>query len=119
MPSQHFKLCCIIFSPQLTACWHRLIPDLQQASFKEDGQRVLDAFKSWVDAGAGGASGWALERENHEGWRVAVDEGSGQQGWLLLRASLHDPLLVLNVESDVNGGVPSPCRVALLRVQSE
>ena len=25
-------------------------------------------------------------------------------GWLLLRASLHDPLLVLNVESELEGG---------------
>ena len=25
-------------------------------------------------------------------------------GWLLLRASLHDPLLVLNVESELDGG---------------
>ena len=31
---------------------------------------------------------------------MSVDEGEGKQGWLLLRASLHDPLLVLNVESD-------------------
>jgi hypothetical protein len=33
-----------------------------------------------------------------------VDEGAGKCGWLLLRQSLHDPLLVLNVESDVQGG---------------
>ena len=39
-----------------------------------------------------------------QGWRVGVDEGDGKKGWALLRASLHDPLLVLNVESDVRGG---------------
>lgn len=50
-------------------------------------------------------SRWALEAENHEGWRVSVDEGEGRRGWALLRASLHDPLLVLNVESDVRGGL--------------
>jgi len=33
-----------------------------------------------------------------------VDEGDGRWGWLLLRQSLHDPLLVLNIESDVAGG---------------
>jgi hypothetical protein len=33
-----------------------------------------------------------------------VDEGQGKRGWLLLRQSLHDPLLVLNVESDTPGG---------------
>lgn len=33
-----------------------------------------------------------------------MDEGEGRRGWLLLRQSLHDPLLVLNVESDRQGG---------------
>lgn len=33
-----------------------------------------------------------------------MDEGDGKQGWLLLRASLHDPLLVLNAESDIPEG---------------
>jgi hypothetical protein len=54
--------------------------------------------------GAGGQSSWSLEPVNHEGWRVTVDEGDGKRGWLLLRQSLHDPLLVLNVESDKEGG---------------
>lgn len=35
---------------------------------------------------------------------MTVDEGEGRMGWLLLRASLHDPLLVLNVESELDGG---------------
>lgn len=35
---------------------------------------------------------------------MTVDEGDGKMGWLLLRASLHDPLLVLNVESELEGG---------------
>jgi len=65
---------------------------------------VLEKFQAWVEAGAGGAAGWAMEAENWEGFRVAVDEGEGRRGWVLLRASLHDPLLVLNVESDVPGG---------------
>lgn len=30
--------------------------------------------------------------------------GKGKRGWALLRASLHDPLLVLNIESEVPGG---------------
>lgn len=57
-----------------------------------------------VQGGAGGESSWSLEPVNYEGWRVAVDEGEGRRGWLLLRQSLHDPLLVLNVESDRQGG---------------
>ena len=77
---------------------------MQPESFKEDGQRALERFHKWVQAGAGGQQGWQLEAENHEGWRVVVDEGDGGKGWLLLRASLHDPLLVLNAESDIPEG---------------
>lgn len=77
---------------------------MQAEDFKSEGDRILSSFHEWVKGGADGASGWALEKENHEGYRVNVDEGEGKQGWLLLRASLHDPLLVLNVESDVTGG---------------
>ncbi len=76
----------------------------QAPDFQAQGAAVLDKFEAWVEAGAGGAGGWAMEAENWEGWRVAVDEGEGRRGWVLLRSSLHDPLLVLNVESDVPGG---------------
>ncbi|KAK9839193.1 hypothetical protein WJX81_000583 [Elliptochloris bilobata] len=77
---------------------------LKDADFQAQGAGVLQAFHDWVVAGAAGAHGWALEAENWEGWRVSVDEGGGRKGWVLLRASLHDPLLVLNVESDIPGG---------------
>lgn len=77
---------------------------MQGDNFKEDGQKILADFHSWVQGGASGAEGWNLEKENHEGWRVSIEEGEGKRGWALLRASLHDPLLVLNVESDVRGG---------------
>lgn len=38
-------------------------------------QAVLDCFHDWLEAGAGGASNWSVEPENHEGWRVSIDEG--------------------------------------------
>ena len=41
---------------------------------------------------------------NHEGIRVNVDR-EGVQGWLLLRMSLHDPILPLNIETRQPGGV--------------
>lgn len=36
---------------------------------------------------------------------VTCPTGNGASGWLLLRSSLHDPQMVLNVESEVEGGV--------------
>ena len=41
---------------------------------------------------------------NYEGIRFNFDETHGN-GWLLLRMSVHEPLLVLNCESNENGGV--------------
>ena len=41
---------------------------------------------------------------NHEGLRVRCT-GEGAQGWFLLRLSLHDPVMPLNIESDTKGGV--------------
>ncbi|KXZ43378.1 hypothetical protein GPECTOR_92g601 [Gonium pectorale] len=84
---------------------------IQHADFKAVGAQVLSAFRELVVGGS--HPDWSLEPVNHEGWRVAVDEGGGRRGWLLLRQSLHDPLLVLNVESEVAGGAEaSAARVA-------
>lgn len=52
---------------------------------------MLEAFAELVPT----VDGWSMEGENFEGWRVNVDEGDGKRGWLLLRQSLHDPLLVV------------------------
>lgn len=48
--------------------------------------------------------GASLETENYEGVRINFDESNGN-GWLLLRLSLHEPLMVMNIESDTDGGV--------------
>lgn len=48
--------------------------------------------------------GWIVEPKNYEGIRVMCDESTGN-GWFLLRLSLHDPLMPLNIESNSIGGV--------------
>jgi phosphomannomutase len=42
--------------------------------------------------------------ENYEGIRVSFAKDNGA-GWFLLRLSLHDPLMPLNIESRIQGGV--------------
>ena len=74
---------------------------------KSEGDKVTAAFHDWVMSGASGAPHWAMEKENYEGWRVSIDEGNGLNGWLLVRPSLHDPDVVINVESEVQGGMKS------------
>lgn len=67
--------------------------------FKQYGQAVIEDLKVY----AAKRSGWTLADNNFEGVRVNLDEQHGN-GWFLLRLSLHDPLLPLNIESNSVGG---------------
>lgn len=67
--------------------------------FKSYGQKVIDELNSY----AASQPGWSLAPSNYEGVRVNLDADHGN-GWFLLRLSLHDPLLPLNIESNSIGG---------------
>lgn len=67
--------------------------------FKEYGQKVIDDLFEYSKA----KEGWSLAESNYEGVRVNLDSEHGN-GWFLLRLSLHDPLLPLNIESNDIGG---------------
>lgn len=60
------------------------------------GQKVIQELEGFVES----TEGLAVEGDNREGIRVNVSEPFGE-GWFLLRMSLHEPLLVLQVENDV------------------
>lgn len=66
----------------------------------EYGQAVLDR----VSTVAPTIDGWKVVCPNYEGVRISCTN-EDEQGWFLLRKSLHDPVLPLNIESDLNGGV--------------
>lgn len=73
---------------------------LTDPDFKAYGAAKLDEAKSKAAA----MPGWNIVEPNYEGLRVSctnVDE----DGWWLLRMSLHDPVMPLNIESNVEGGV--------------
>ena len=74
--------------------------NILQEDFKTYGQEVIDALTQY----AASQPGWSLASDNYEGVRVNLDEAHGN-GWFLLRLSLHDPLLPLNIESNSPGGV--------------
>ena len=52
-----------------------------------------------LQAAVAHVSQWKSEETNFEGLRVAVDEGDGRAGWLMNRMSLHEPIVIFNVES--------------------
>ena len=67
--------------------------------FKPYGLQVIEELTSY----AANQPGWTLAPSNYEGVRVNLDEEHGS-GWFLLRLSLHDPLMPLNIESNTVGG---------------
>ncbi len=49
---------------------------------------------------------WHTAPDNREGVRISFDvDGELNSAWFLLRLSVHDPVMPLNAESDVPGGV--------------
>ena len=67
--------------------------------FKPYGMEVIEKLGKYAES----QPGWSVAPANHEGIRVNLDKAHGN-GWFLLRLSLHDPLLPLNIESDDVGG---------------
>jgi len=74
--------------------------NILQEDFKPYGLEVLEKLQAY----AGQQAGWSIAPNNFEGVRVNLDADHGN-GWFLLRMSLHDPLMPLNIESDSEGGV--------------
>ncbi len=73
---------------------------IKTTDFKEYGQQVI------IDLGilAGAKPGWEIAPDNYEGVRVNCNMPN-QKGWFLLRLSLHDPVIPLNIESEIDGGI--------------
>lgn len=68
--------------------------------FRACGERVISGLEAYAKA----HSGWQIAPDNHEGIRVSFGKNQGE-GWFLLRLSVHDPIMPLNIESDAEGGV--------------
>ncbi len=69
--------------------------------FKAYGERVLRDLEAYAKE-----QGWTLAEDSREGVRVSFPHDKGD-GWFLLRLSVHDPVMPLNVESDCHGGCDS------------
>ena len=63
------------------------------------GDSILEALKQYPNA----QPQFILAKVNHEGLRFSFDKENGN-GWCLLRKSLHDPIMPLNVESNSKDG---------------
>ncbi len=73
--------------------------DINLESFQPYGLQVLDDFQKFIES----QSDFSIVQPNYEGIRVRVE--GDIQGWFLLRMSLHDPAMPMNLESRYPGGV--------------
>lgn len=72
---------------------------ISDPEFRARGEALIAALEDYAKA-----QNWNIAPDNREGIRVSFPEGEGQ-GWFLLRLSVHDPILPINLESDVPGGL--------------
>ena len=78
------------------------LPILEK-DFAQAGKLVVEQV---MDYAARRSPAGILRRTTARGVRISFDLEDGlNNGWFLLRLSVHDPVLPLNVESDVTGGV--------------
>lgn len=69
---------------------------IDRKDFQEYGKRVLAGLEQWIEE-EGENFGASVVRPNYEGVRIYFDNEK-VKGWCLLRKSLHDPQMPLNVE---------------------
>jgi phosphomannomutase len=68
--------------------------------FQAHGNRVIEQMQAFASS----QPDWHIVPNNYEGVRVACT-AEGEAGWCLLRLSLHDPVIPVNIESNVSEGV--------------
>ena len=67
--------------------------------FRDYGNAVIDALERYAQ----NKNDWRIADDNREGIRVFFDD-EDKNGWFLLRLSVHDPIIPINIESDTAGG---------------
>ena len=67
--------------------------------FADYGSKVLEDFRKFAEK----TEGFHIVEPNYEGIRVSFND-SEVKGWMLVRKSLHDPVLPLNIEAEKAGG---------------
>ena len=76
--------------------------NITDADFRTVGEKIITTVTEYAAADPK----WHIAPDNREGIRISFDlNGQKDAGWFLLRLSVHDPVMPLNAESDIQGGV--------------
>ena len=63
-----------------------------EKDFRACGEKIIADLTKYAEE----QDGWCVADDNREGIRVSFDRDNGD-GWFLLRLSVHDPIMPLNV----------------------
>lgn len=74
---------------------------IKGSNFAAAGDNIIEDLRALTSSGE--LAECTLEEPNYEGVRINFNSPS-IKGWMLLRKSLHEPIMPLNFESDVEGG---------------
>lgn len=74
---------------------------ITDSDFAAESDAILAFLSDTVSSG--GLAGAELETPNYEGVRISFTSAD-TDGWLLIRKSLHEPIMPVNMESNVPGG---------------
>lgn len=85
--------------PESEECNEVRITFSDPKDFKENGLKVIEEIKTL----AANSDEMTLAGSLYEGARINFGKGKGD-GWLLIRMSVHDPVMPINFESAVRGG---------------
>ncbi len=72
--------------------------NIKEADFRTYGMDVLAKLEAFAND-----NGWAVADDSAEGVRISFGADDGD-GWALLRLSVHDPVMPMNIESNREGG---------------
>ncbi len=72
--------------------------NIETEDFVSYGQKLIEELESNL------FNDWEKVPNNYEGIRVKCSS-QDEDGWFLLRLSLHDPVIPINIESNIEGGV--------------
>lgn len=68
-------------------------------NFRDYGNKIIEDLICFAKT----QNNWQVAPDNYEGIRVS-SSNDDEKGWFLLRLSVHDPAMPLNIESNVKGG---------------
>ena len=74
--------------------------NITEKDFRACGNRILENLENYAKT----QPGWLIADDSREGVRISFSKSDGD-GWFMLRLSVHDPIMPMNIESDSIGGV--------------